>query len=103
MSKAATSRSNFAGRTNYDKLPELASDLVRRNVNVIAAGGGTNSPIAAKEAMPTIPIVLCLATNPERTGLVASLARPGGNITGVGILSLDLIAKRSFLRGGFQN
>lgn len=79
---------------NYDRLPELAADLVGRNVDVIATGGGTKPAIVAKEATSTIPIVLCLAADPTRTGLVASLDKPGGNITGVGLLSLDLIAKR---------
>ena len=79
---------------NYERLPELATELVRRKVDVIATGGGTNSAIAAKNATTTIPIVLCLAIDPVQTGLVVGLAHPGGNITGVGLLSLDLIAKR---------
>ena len=79
---------------DYDRLPALAADLVRRDVDVIATGGGTNTAVAAKNATSTIPIVLCLATNPDRTGLVASLSQPGGNITGVALMSLDLIAKR---------
>jgi putative tryptophan/tyrosine transport system substrate-binding protein len=79
---------------NYDRLPELAADLVRRKVDVIATGGGTNSAIAAKAATSTIPIVLCLAADPIQTGLVASFAHPDGNITGIGLQSLDLIAKR---------
>jgi len=79
---------------DYDRLPELAADLVRRNVDVIATGGGTNTAIAAKNATSVIPIVLCLAADPVQTGLVATLAQPGGNVTGVGLLSLDLIAKR---------
>jgi len=79
---------------DYDRLPELAADLVRRKVDVIATGGGTNPALAAKNATSTIPIVLCLAADPVRTGLVASFARPDANITGVGMLSLDLIVKR---------
>ena len=78
----------------YDRLPEMAADLVRRNVDVIAIGGGTAPALAAKNATRTIPIVLCLAADPVDTGLVTSLARPGGNVTGVGLLSLDLVAKR---------
>jgi len=79
---------------HYDRLPAMAADLVARKIDVIATGGGTNTAIAAKNATSTIPIVLCLAADPVETGLVATLGRPGGNITGVGILSLDLIAKR---------
>jgi putative tryptophan/tyrosine transport system substrate-binding protein len=79
---------------NYDRLPGLAAELIARNVDVLATGGGTATALAAKNATSTIPIVLCLAIDPARTGVVASLARPGGNITGVGLFSLDLIAKR---------
>ena len=79
---------------DYHKLPALAADLVRHKVAVIATGGGTNPARAAKNATSTIPIVLCLAADPVQTGLVASLARPGRNITGVGLVSFDLIAKR---------
>jgi putative ABC transport system substrate-binding protein len=78
---------------DYYRLPELAAELVRGKVDVIGTGG-TKSALAAKAATSTIPIVLCLAADPTRTGLVASLAKPGGNITGVGLLSLDLLAKR---------
>jgi ABC-type uncharacterized transport system substrate-binding protein len=78
----------------YDQLPALAADLVGLNVDLIAVGGGTPAAVAAKQATSTIPIVMCLVANPVEGGIVASLARPGGNMTGVGLLSLDLVAKR---------
>jgi ABC-type uncharacterized transport system substrate-binding protein len=77
-----------------DRLPGLAAELVRRQVAVIAAGGGSNSAFAAKAATTTIPIVFNVAEDPVSLGLVASLARPGGNLTGVNIFSGELVAKR---------
>jgi putative ABC transport system substrate-binding protein len=75
-----------------DRLPELAAELVRRRVTVIAAF--VSAALAAKATNTTIPIVFLAAEDPVRLGLVASLARPGGNITGVNILSGELVAKR---------
>jgi putative ABC transport system substrate-binding protein len=76
-----------------DRLPELAADLVRRRVAVIIAGGPP-AALAAKAATTTIPIVFGVGEDPVKLGLVASLARPGGNLTGINFFSSELAAKR---------
>src|SRR5262252_1039565 len=79
---------------NYDRLPELAADLVRRKVTVIVASGGDPSPQVAKAATQTIPIVFGMFGDPVREGLVDSLSRPGRNATGVTIFGPDGVTKR---------
>jgi putative ABC transport system substrate-binding protein len=78
----------------YDRLPALAAELVHRRVNVLAATGAVPSAFAAKAATTTIPIVSTMAVDPVEAGLVASLSRPGGNLTGVSNLNVELGPKR---------
>ncbi len=77
----------------YDRLPDLAAELVRRNVDVIMSAGGTPAVTAARNATRTIPIVFAGVSDPVGQGIVASLARPGGNITGATIQSRDVATK----------
>ena len=77
-----------------DRMPALAAELVRRRVAVITTAGGTSSSLAAKAATTTIPVVFVAGDDPVRLGLVASLARPGGNLTGIGFLTIEVMAKR---------
>ena len=78
----------------YDRLPALAADLVARKVDVIAATGGNASVRAAKDATSTIPIVSTFGDDPVEWGLVASLARPGSNLTGINMITAELMPKR---------
>src|SRR5438552_7512079 len=78
----------------YDRLPAFAAELVGRQVAVIVASGATVSPFAAQAATKIIPIVFLMGTDPVQTGLVASLSRPGGNITGVTTFGSEMLSKQ---------
>ena len=78
----------------YDRLPALAADLVTRKVEVIATNGDPRAALAAKNATSTIPIVFSAISDPVALGLVASLSRPGGNLTGVSPMNTELMPKR---------
>ena len=78
----------------YDRLPELAAQLVRQQVAVIVIPGSTPGALVLKKATQTIPIVFLIGTDPVQTGLVASLNRPGGNLTGFRLLDTEIAAKR---------
>jgi ABC-type uncharacterized transport system substrate-binding protein len=77
-----------------DRLPELAAELVRRQVSVIVTAGSTPAALAARKATTTIPIVFYLGADPVQAGLVASLSRPGGNLTGLVTLNVEVAPKR---------
>ena len=79
---------------NAELLPDLAEELVRLNVDVIVTGGGGATPEAARQATKAIPIVVAASADPVGLGLVASLARPGGNITGTSLMAPELGSKR---------
>ncbi len=91
--KNITIEYRFAESKGGERLPELAADLVRLKVDLIVVAG-TPAAMAAKSATTTIPIVMASVGDPVGAGLVASLARPGGNVTGFSSLALDLNTKR---------
>src|SRR5690242_2671397 len=79
---------------HYDRLPGMAAELVSRRVDLIATGGGVVAARAAKNATSTIPIVFLAVSDPVEDGLVASLARPAGNVTGISVTTRELLPKR---------
>jgi putative tryptophan/tyrosine transport system substrate-binding protein len=81
------------GEGHIDRLPALAADLVARKVDVIVTQGGDSTTLAAKQATSTIPILFHTVNDPVATGFVASLARPGGNLTGVSLMYAELMPK----------
>jgi putative ABC transport system substrate-binding protein len=85
---------NRSADDQYDRLPALAAELVERKVSVIVAPGGMAIAAAAKGATSTVPIVFMIGSDPVELGLVKSLAHPGGNLTGVAYLNVEVAAKR---------
>ena len=95
MQRVKTSRVEYRwAEGQYNRLPELANDLVHRNIALLVATGGEPSALAAKAATSTIPIVFTVGGDPVKAGIVASLNRPGGNATGVSLLTIAPEAKR---------
>jgi putative ABC transport system substrate-binding protein len=94
ISRAKTSRSSRSAAGEYDRLPALAADFVRRQVAVIAAVGTSAPGLAAKSATSVIPVVFQTGGDPVQDGLVSRMNRPGGNVTGVSRLSVALEPKR---------
>jgi ABC-type uncharacterized transport system substrate-binding protein len=82
------------GENKVDRLPELAAELVRRRVTVIIVSGGIPAILAAKAATATIPVIFIVSEDPVRLGLVKSLARPEGNLTGINFFNSELVAKQ---------